>query len=332
MRAMVITAFGDANRLHLAEVNRPEPDDEEVLIRIACAAVNPVDWKERQGVFDQGPRRRECSFPHVLGFDAAGVVENVGRNVITVAPGDRVVTCSDGPGKWGTYAEFVTVRQDRVGPMPGTLGFADAAAYPLAGVTIWQDLFAPEKGALQPGQTVLIHGGAGGLGSYGIQFAKAAGLRVATTCGTGNIDYVKSLGADMVIDYHTQNIVAAVREWMPNGVDVVVDAVGPATLPGVLDLIGSGGRLVSVATLTDDGDIPALKAAAAARGIEKIWAIMSFENVTPHLTEIASLIDSGAVRPPPITVFPLEQLPEAHRLVETGHVRGKVVIHVADLA
>jgi NADPH2:quinone reductase len=328
---MIINEFGDSEKFQLAEMSRPMPADDEVLIRVACAAVNPVDWKERQGVFGQGPRRREYSFPCVLGFDASGVVEAVGRDVAGVRPGDRVVTCSDGPGNGGTYAEFVAVRQDRVGPMPRSIDFANAAAYPLAGLTVWQDLFGPEKGALQAGQSVLIHGGAGGLGSYGIQFAKAAGLHVAATCSTRNLDYVASLGADCVIDYVTQDIVSAARAWAPGGVDVVIDAVGPATLPAALDMIRPGGRLVSVATLTDDGDIAAGQAVAAARGMEKIWAIMSFENVTPQLAEIATLFDQGAVRPPPITIYPLERLAEAHREVETGHVRGKVVIHVADL-
>jgi NADPH2:quinone reductase len=328
---MIIDEFGDSGKLRLAEVLRPIPADNEVLIRVACSAVNPIDWKERQGVMARGERRRNYEFPYVLGFDASGIVDSVGRAVTKFLPGQRVVTCSDGPGKWGTYAEYVAVREDRVGPMPESLDFASAAAFPLAGLTVWQDLFAPEKGALEAGQNVLIHGGAGGIGSYGIQFAKTAGLAIAATCRSANIDYVTSLGADRVIDYQRENIADALRKWRPAGVDMVLDAVGPGTLPDVFEMLRPGGRLVSVATLTDDGDVAGDKAEASRRGFEKIWAIMSFEGVDMQLAEIARLFDCGAIRSPPIRIFPLESVAEAHRLIETGHVRGKIVLRVSNL-
>jgi NADPH2:quinone reductase len=206
MRAMVFDHYGEPDVMSLREVPVPEPQDGEVLIRVGYAGVNPSDTKARSG---QSAR----PLPFVTGIDAAGVVERTGTNVNGFKPGDRVITWSAADHKtWGSYAEFMSVSAKNVSPMPNSLNFAQAAAVPVASLTAFQSLFHSEKGGLIPGQKVLIHGAAGGVGSFGVQFAKSGGLLVAATCGTANVEYVRSLGAERVIDYKTEHVCQAVRD------------------------------------------------------------------------------------------------------------------------
>ncbi len=203
-------------------------------------------------------------------MDAAGIVEQTGSNVTEFRQGDRVVTWSAADGKtWGSYAEFIRVPARNVAPMPRSLNFAQAAVVPVASLTAFQSLFHSEKGGLIPGQKVLIHGAAGGVGSFAVQFAKSGGLLVAATCGSANVEYVRSLGAELVIDYKTEDVCQAVRDWSAGGVDVVLDAVGPATLPKALDMLRPGGRLVNILTVTADGDIEHDRKEAERRGFRK---------------------------------------------------------------
>ena len=216
--------------------------------------------------------------------------------------------------------------------MPKSLSFAQAAAVPVAALTAFQALFHAEKGGgMIPGQKVLIHGAAGGVGSFAVQFAKSGGLLVAATCGTNNVAYVRSLGADRVIDYKTEDIGRAIRDWSAEGVDVVLDIVGSTTLPHALDMLRPGGRLVSILTVTADGDIERDRKEAERRGFRKIAFIIDFDRARDSMREITHLIDGGLVRVPPIDVLPLEHAARAHRMIETGHVRGKLVLKVADL-
>ena len=229
MRAMVFDRYGEPDVMSLREVPVPEPQDGEVLIRVAYAGVNPSDSKARSGQSARaGYRSREVKFPFVTGRDAAGVLERTGLNVNVFRQGDRVITWSAADGKtWGSYPEFMRVPVRNVSPMPKSLNFAQAAAVPVGALTAFQSLFHAEKGAMIPGQKVLINGAAGGVGSFAVQFAKNGGLLVAATCGTANVAYVGSLGADRVIDYKTENVWQAVRDGSAEGVDVVLDAVGP---------------------------------------------------------------------------------------------------------
>jgi NADPH2:quinone reductase len=215
--------------------------------------------------------------------------------------------------------------------MPKSLSFAQAAVLPVASLTAFQALFNAEEGAMIPGQKVLIHGAAGGVGSFAVQFAKSGGLLVAGTCGSANVAYVGSLGTDRVIDYKTENVCQAVREWSPEGVDVVLDAVGPATMPEVLEMLRPGGRLVNILTATADGDIERDRKEAERRGFRKIVFIINFERAQESMREIGNLLDRGLVHVPPIEVLPLEDAARAHQMIETGHVRGKLVLKVADL-
>jgi NADPH2:quinone reductase len=229
-------------------------------------------------------------------------------------------------GQWGAYAQFARANANQLAAAPKSIDFTAAAAIPTAGLTAWQALF--DQAGLQAGQSVLINGGAGGVGSYGLQFAKAAGIRVAATCSAGNRAYLQALGCDRVIDYRSEDIAAAVHAWAPAGVDVVIDAVSHGTLPQAFDLLKPGGTLVSIATLNGDGDIAGDMAAAAARGMQKKFAVMNPTVGHAQYAQIAALIDSGKVRSPVLEVYPWEQVALAHERVAAGHVRGKVVLSI----
>jgi NADPH2:quinone reductase len=206
--------------------------------------------------------------------------------------------------------------------------FAAAAAVPTAGLTAWQALF--DQGGLKVGQTLLLHGGSGGVGSYAIPFAKAAGIRVAATCSTPNVGYVKSLGADRVIDYRSEDVPSATRAWSPGGVDVVIDAVSHGTLPTAFEMLRPGGTLVSIATINGDGDIAGDTAAAQQRGLTKKYALMNPALAHQQFAAMAPLFDAGQVPTPALEVLPWEQVVRAHELVATGHVRGKIVLEVTE--
>jgi NADPH2:quinone reductase len=189
MRAMVFEHYGEPDVMRLRDAPVPEPQDGEILMRVGYAGVNPSDSKARSGQSARaGYRYREVKFPFVAGMDAAGIVERTGSNVTEFRQGDRVITWSSADGKtWGSYAEFMRVSARNVAPMLNSLNFAQAAAVPIASLTAFQALFHAEKGGMIPGQKVLIHGAAGGVGSFAVQFAKSGGLLVAATCGTGNV-------------------------------------------------------------------------------------------------------------------------------------------------
>ena len=330
MRAIVFDHYGNPDVLSLRDVPIPEPQDGEVLVRVAYAGVNPADSKTRAG--HSARVGYHVAFPFVPGRDVAGVVERTGAGVTGIQQGDRVIGWCSVDGKtWGSYGEFVRIPARDVAPMPRSLNFAQAAAIPVASLTAFQALFHAEKGGMIPGQKVLIHGAAGGVGGFAVQFAKSGGLLVAATCGTANAGYVRSLGADRVIDYTSENVCQAVRDWSADGVDVVLDAVGPATLPKALDVLRGGGRLINLITTTADGDMERDRKEAERRGFRKITTVIDFERARESMREITNLIDRGLVHVPPIDVLPLEDAARAHRMIETGHVRGKLILKVAEL-
>lgn len=326
MRAMIIEGFGGADVLHWGDLPAPEPGPGEVLVRVACAGVNPADWKTREGKLSA---YIQYHFPFVLGFDLAGVVEAVGEGVETFRPGDGVFGMSrQGQGLDGSYAEYCLADAAFLAPLPAGWSFAQAAALPVAGTTAYGGIV--DAGGLREGQQLLINGGAGGVGSIGIQVAKALGARVAVTCGADNQAYVRGLGAELAIDYRGGGVVEAVRKWEPDGVDLVLDAVGLDTLlPSVLDIVAPGGRYVQIETLisraADD-----LVAHAAAQDIAILSNMVAVARLPEHLKGLAALCDAGKVTPPAIEVMPLGEAAEAHRRVEGQHVRGKIILEVAD--
>jgi len=327
MFAVIMNETGGPEVLTYGEIATPEPGPGEVRVRVAYAGVNPADWKNRQGML---AAFRPYVFPYVLGFDAAGVVDAVGEGVTEFAVGERVFTPTNhGQGAQGSYAEYVLAGVDRVALVPDGLGFAEAAALPVAALTAWQAL--QHNGGVRPGQRVLVHGGSGGLGGFAVQFARAAGARVAATCSTPNVPYVADLGVERVIDYATEDVTAAIKEWAPDGLDLLVNTAGASALAHGLDLVRSGGTFVSIPTLVDDGDIPAEMAAAAERGVERGYSMMTDVDSGPTLATIARLVLSGEVRLPEIRTFDLRDAAAAHAAIQTGHTRGKIVLRVAEL-
>jgi len=315
VRAIVIESFGGPEVLRPADLPSPEPAGDEVLIEVAYAAVNPVDWKIREGML-AGMFPHE--FPVILGWDAAGTVKDTGKNVKGFRIGDRVYAyCRKPKVRFGTYAEFVTMNHAAVAPMPKNVGFAEAACIPLAGLTAWQSLFDAAK--IQAGDRVLIHAGAGGVGSLAIQFAKQAGAKVFTTARGANHAYVKSLGADVPIDYTKESFVDAVRKKEPGGIDLVYDAVGGDVQRRSYEVLKKGGRLVAIVNVPSQEE-------ARRYGVEAAHVF-----VTPdgeQLRRIGALLESGAVRPPALQEMRLEDAAEAQKRSQAGHVRGKIVLKI----
>jgi NADPH:quinone reductase len=295
---------------------------------VAYAGVNPADWKCREGYLGAFLR---YTFPFVLGFDAAGVVVALGEGVEGPPPGTRVFAQTDvGAGRWGSYAEYVVVRHDSVVRIPDGMSFAEAAAAPTPALAAWAGLF--DDGGLQAGQKVLIHGGAGAVGTFAIQFAKHAGAEVAVTCAARNKAYVEALGCDLSIDYQSRDIDAALKAWAPEGVDLVLDAVGGNTLPRALDMLAPGGMLVNIMTLAaeDAERLPKLAAEAAERGLR---TAMTYSRMPSgeSLGKIAALVKETGLRSPRIESLPLAEAARALDLVQSNDAKVKLVLHVSDI-
>lgn len=328
MRAIQIERTGDSREMKLADLPIPEPGPGDVLIRVACAGVNPADWKCREGRLGAFLR---YTFPFVIGFDVAGVVVSTGGEVDRFPPGTRVFAQTDvGAGKWGSYAEFVAVRHDSIVRIPDDMSFAEAAAMPTPALAAWTALF--DDANLQPGQNVLIHGGAGAVGVFAIQLAKHAGAKVYATCAGQNKEYVEMLGADCSVDYQTANIPDAVRAWAPQGVDVVIDAVGAQTLPNALDMLAPGGILVSIMTL-DAGDSERLSVIAKEAEKKGLRTALTYSRMPSgeRLARIAELVANGRLRAPRIEAMRLDDAARALDLVQSGKAKTKLVLHVADV-
>ena len=311
----MIDAFGGPERLRVAEVHKPAPAPGELLIEVHCASVNPVDWKIRQGMLAE---MFPYEFPIVPGWDAAGVVVEIGRGAAGFGIGDKVYAyCRKPKIQHGTYAEFVAMAADAVAPMPTNVGFEAAATIPLTGLTAWQSLFDVAK--LSSGQKVLIHAGAGGVGSLAIQFAKHAGATVYTTARPHNHDYVKGLGADAAIDYTKVKFDAAVRALCPGGVDLVLDLVGGPVQKESYKAVKLGGMLVSIVNLPDPAE-------ARSYGVRAHFVFVSPNG--EQMRKITALVESGAVKPAAYEEMPLEKAAQAQERIRAGLLRGKIVLKI----
>ena len=316
MRALVIDRTGGPDELHLGEVPRPLRISDEVLVRVVTAAVNPIDAKTRAG---RGVASAIGAFPAVLGNDFAGVVEAVPYAAHPLQPGDRVYGMGRVPRLSGTYAEFVSVSSMSLAPMPSSLGFADAAGVPLAALTAWGAVI--DTARAHEGQRMLVHAAAGGVGHFAVQLAAYFGAEVTATCSERNVDFVRSLGARHVVDYAARRFEDVVADQ-----DVVIDLVGNVvddTGTRSLDVLRPHGLVVNVPS----GSWPTMAEEAAARGIRATGYSVSPDART--LGVITRLIDDGAIRVHVERELPLEEGAEAHRLLESGHVRGKLVLRVA---
>lgn len=306
--AAVIHAYGGPGAVSLEQRPVPQPGSEDVLVRIHASSVNPVDWKVREGYLkDMLPHR----LPLTLGWDFAGQIVAVGDQVSGWQIGDAVYGRPD-IARDGSHAEYIAVRATEIARKPASLDWQAAAAIPLAALTAWQALF--ELTQLQAGERVLIHAGAGGVGSFAIQLAKWRGAHVITTTSTANLALVKSLGADEVIDYTTQDF-ASLRN-----VDLVFDTLGGEVATKSLATLRPGGRIVSIVNPVDD-------ALAARHGVTPFFCFV--QPSSTQLAEIARLVDAGALRVVIDSVFALKDVAQALARSETGRARGKIVIQVS---
>jgi NADPH:quinone reductase-like Zn-dependent oxidoreductase len=310
MKAIVVHEYGGPEVLKYEDAPRPEPKENEVLIRVKAASVNPVDVAIRKGYLKEFTGNK---FPLILGMDASGVVEKVGANVHKFKLGDPVIAFFTLAGQGG-YAQFVVATENEVAPKPSAITFEQAAAVPAAGSTAWTALV--ETGNLKAGQTVLIHGGSGGVGHFAIQIAKAHGAKVIATASSANQDFLKQLGADVAIDYTKQKF-----EDVAKDVDLVLDSVGDDTLKRSYGVVRKGGMIVSIVDDVDRNEL-------AARGIRGT-AIRTEPN-EKTLEELARLIDAKKVAPVVSQVLQLSEVGKAHQQIATRHTHGKIVLKVAD--
>ncbi|MCC6677658.1 MAG: NADP-dependent oxidoreductase [Phycisphaerales bacterium] len=306
MKAIRMYKFGAASELKYEGVPRPVPGDDDILIRVHAAGVNPVDDKIRAGAL--GPMVKP---PYIPGFDASGVVEKVGKNITKFKPGDAVFTYIN-LQRGGAYAEYLIAKEGEVALKPAKLSFTEAAAVPLAALTAWQALIDTAK--LEAGQTVLIHGGSGGVGSFAVQIAKARGAKVIATASAENQQTLVDLGADVAIDYRAQKFEDIARD-----VDVVLDPIGGDTQERSWSVLKKGGILVSIVQPPEQ----AKASKAEAKGV-----VILVRPNADELAQIGGLIDDGKIRPVVSKVLPLARAAEAHELIATRHTRGKIVLEV----
>ncbi len=306
MQAVRFNEYGPATNLVVANVDRPEPKDGEVLVQVRAAGVNAIDWKFRAGYLQA---YIPLELPHTPGLEFAGTVEKVGAGVSGFSPGDEVF----GRGA-GTYAEYAIARRQDMALKPRSVSFEQAATLPIGGVTAWVGLF--DAANLAPGQSVLVQGGAGGVGSFAVQLGHWKGAHVIATTSTANVDYVRSLGADEVIDYTKTKFEDAIHD-----VDVVFDTVGDEVTERSWTVLKPGGILVAGATRPDPEK-------AAAQGVRTAGA-QSPEVIGPVLEQLATLVEGGSLTPQVGQIFQLADAAEAHAAAETGHGRGRKILQVA---
>lgn len=307
MRAVHQNALGEPDVLAVIDLPRPRPRTNEVLVRVEAASVNPTDWKHRAGGGFLGEP------PFVLGWDLSGVVEEVGIGVARFSPGDEVFGMLSYPFGHGAHAEYVAAPASWFAPKPGALDHVQAGALPLVSLTAWQALV--ENAEVGPGQRVLIHAAAGGVGHVAVQIAKARGAYVIGTASTGKHDFLRELGADEVIDYREVDVAEAVSD-----IDAVLDTIGGDTSLRSLRTLRPGGIVVSILPVGSDD----LYREAEQLGVR---AVRMLVDASRHdLVSITDLVEQGALRPTIAEVFPLEQAAEAHRRGETGRTTGKMVL------
>ena len=309
MKAVVLREPGGPEGLKVEEMPRPEPKDDEVLVRVAAAAINPVDAMVRQGMFaNRGLDRR----PMVLGYDIAGTVERTGARITRFKPGDAVYAYLS-IQRGGGYAEFAVAKEEEMALKPKNIDFEKAAAVPLAATTAWQALVDEAK--IEQGQTVLIHGGSGGVGHFAIQIAKARGAKVIATASTANQDLLKQLGADEPIDYTKTKFETVVKD-----VDLVLNCVRADTLAASYGVVKKGGFIVSITGEPDPAE-------CAKREI-RCSGLMAHPDARV-LEELTKLIEAKKIRPMVSQTFALGDAAKAHQQIETRHTRGKIVLRIA---
>ena len=311
MRAIVQHSFGGPEVLELEERPRPEPIATEIRVRVQAAGVNPVDWKTRAGL----GAAAQWGMPLTVGWDVAGVVDAVGPGVTRFAVGDPVFGMPWFPRQAAAYAEYVTAPSRHFARRPEQLGVVEAGGLPLAGLTAWQCLV--DVARVQPGQRVLVHAGAGGVGHLAVQIAKARGAHVVATASAAKHDLLAELGVDEAVDYRSRRF-----EEVVEPVDVVYDLIGGDVSLRSLDVLRPDGIMIT---------LPSAAAAAAIgpareRGFTAVGMLVEPDG--DGLEELAGLVAAGALRVLVAETFPLDRAADAHRLGEQGRTTGKIVLTV----
>ncbi|NSX32352.1 NADP-dependent oxidoreductase [Brevundimonas vesicularis] len=330
MRAFFLNHYAKKATLRLGEASEPKVGDRDVLVEVHAAGLNLLDSKIRDGAFKP---ILPYKTPLVLGHDVAGKVVRVGRAVKRFKIGDEVYS-RPRDGRIGTFADYIAITEDDVAPKPRNLSMEEAAGVPLTALTAWQVLV--DRAGLKPGQKVLVHAGSGGVGILAIQLAKHLGASVATTASAAGADLVRSLGADVVVDYKTEDFAGLL-----SGYDVVLNSLDGETLERSLDVLKPGGKLISISGPPDPAFARAqglnwiirqviglgsrkIRAAARARRVDYSFVFMRADG--EQLSRITTLIEAGDIRPVLDRVFPFEDLNAALAYIETGRAKGKVVV------
>ena len=312
MRAAQINSYGGKEVLRVtAQAPQPSAGKGQVLVEVHAASVNPFDWKVREGLIQS---KVQLAFPATLGGDMSGVVVEIGEDVADFEIGQEVYGQAGPLSSVGSFAEFAPARAKALARKPASVDFITAAAVPLTGTSAYQALVDTLQ--LQAGQKILIHGGAGGIGSFAVQLAKHLGAHVATTVAPEDIDFVKTLGADQAIDYTSQKFEQQLR-----GFDAVYDTIGGDTYTRSFEILKPGGQIVSM-TEGPREDLMSKYQVTAAYQSSKV--------TSERLTHVAQLIDQGALKVTIDKIFPLDEAAEALDYVHKGHHRGKVIIKVKE--
>lgn len=309
MKAAQINGYGGLEAVQVGEADKPTPAAGQVLVEVHAAAVNPFDVKVREGLVRN---MAELNFPATLGGDAAGTVAALGAGVTGFQLGQAVYGQAGALSGQGSFAEFTPVKAEQLAAKPTSLDFTAAAALPLVGCSAYQALV--DHINLKAGQKILIHGAAGGIGSVAVQLAKHLGADVAATAGAEDADFVKSLGADEVIDYRGQDFAALLKDY-----DAVFDTVGGETNRKSYTVLKPGGALVSMSEKPDDELV---------NKYAVLYTAQFTRTTTERLTKVAELVDAGNLKVHIDKIFPLDQAAEALEYQKTGHPRGKIVIRI----
>lgn len=326
MKAVVFTRYGSPDVLRLTEIEKPVPNDNEVLIRMQAASANAADWHLMRGApflarLEFGLTRPKHT---ILGADIAGVVEAVGRGVTQFKPGDEVFGDLSAR-EFGAYAEYVAAPESAVAPKPANLSFEEAAAVPLAAVTALQGL--RDKGQIQAGQKVLINGASGGVGTFAVQIARAFGAEVTGVCSTAKLDTTRAIGADHVIDYTQQDFTRSGQQY-----DLIFDVAASHSASAYRRALRPGGRCVVAGFSTLGhmlGQIVFLGGLMSLAGSRKIGSMGTARPNQQDLFVLKDLLESGQIAPVIDRRYPLSETADAIRYLEEGHARGKIVIVVA---
>ena len=316
MKAAVIDAYGPASHFQVREMETPEIEPDQVLLQVWAAGVNPIDWKIRDG---QMAFRYGEDFPKILGFDVSGVVAAVGSEARQFEVGDHVFGRSD-VGDGGTYAEYAVLREATVALKPDRLSHVEAASLPLAGITALQGL--RDCGQVKRGQNVLIVGASGGVGTLAVQVAKIMGAQVTGVCSGANVDLVKALGADRVIDYTSENALQTDTPY-----DVIYDTVGTQKVGDARQVLHGQGVYMTLVPMDDVDFFHLGQTERAGQGAYFVMCAAS----APDLDVLAGWVDAGKLRAVIDSTYSLDHIAQAHERSETERARGKIVVTVRDI-